>query len=205
MAVEQQSQQNLLVPLETYLKSGLHIGTKYRTKYMEPFVYKIRPDGLAVLNIQTINERLTTLSKYLAGFEPEAILVIGKRENAWRSIRMFSKMTGIKSFPGRYHPGILTNPQLEEFTEAKILLVVDPWPDKDAVKDAVKNGIFVIALCDTNNDTTYVDLAMPCNNKGKKSLGLIFWVLAREYLQRRKIIKDEKEMEFTVEEFMPEI
>ena len=190
-------QQSLLVPLDLYLKSGLHIGTKFRTKAMSPFIYKIRPDGLAVLNVQTINDRLRIISNYISKFEPKDIMVVGKRENGWKAIRMFSKMTGVKGFAGRYHPGILTNPRLEEFLEIKVLIVIDPWPDKDAVRDAISVGATVIAMCDTNNEANLVDVVLPCNNKGKKSLGLVFWILARDYMKTRGMIKDEKEMEFS--------
>lgn len=196
-------EQTFLVPLEKYLKVGLHIGTKFRTKYMEPFIYKIRPDGLAVLNIQRINERIELAAKFLAQYEPKDILVVGRRENGWQSIEMFAKATGAKAFPGRYPPGILTNPNLENFIEVKILLATDPWPDKNAVRDAAKAGIPVIALCDTNNESNYLDLVVPCNNKGKKSLGLIFWVLAKEYLKNRGLIKSDKDMKMTIEDFTP--
>ena len=194
-------EQTFLVELEKYLKVGLHIGTKFRTKYMEPFIYKIRPDGLAVLNVQKINERIGLAAKFLAQYEPEDILIIGRRENSWKSIEMFAKTTGAKVFSGRYPPGILTNPNLENFIEVKILLATDPWPDKNAVRDAVKAGIPVIALCDTNNESNYVDLVVPCNNKGKKSLGLIFWILAKEYLKIRGVIKSDKDMKLTIEDF----
>ena len=196
------TEQQLLVPLDTYLRAGLHIGTKFKTKYMEPFIYKIRPDGLAVLNVQAIDKRLAVVAAFLSRFEPRDILVIGKRENGWKAMHMFSRLTGVRTYPGRYHPGILTNPELEDFMEAKVVLVTDPWPDKDAVKDAVHVSSSVIALCDTNNETTYVDLALPCNNKGRKSLGLVFYILAREYLLRRKMIQHEKEMTISVNEFM---
>ena len=196
------TEQDFIVPLDTYLKSGLHIGTKSRTKYMEQFVYKIRPDGLSVLNIKTTNERIDMAAKFLSRFAPEDILVVCKRENGWNAVKMFSKMTGIRSYAGRYHPGILTNAQLEDFTEIKVLLAVDPWPDKDAIRDAVHVGAIVVSLCDTNNESNFIDFVVPCNNKGKKSLGLVFWILAREYMKSREMIKDEKEMEFQLEQFM---
>ena len=195
------SEEKFLVPLEKYLKVGLHIGTKYRTKYMEPFIYKIRPDGLAVLNVQKINERIDIASKLLSHYEPETILVVGRRENGWKAIEKFSELTGIRIFAGRYPPGILTNKELEEFTEIKLLLVVDPWPDRNAIKDAIKSGVPVIALCDTNNDSTNIDLVVPCNNKGKKSLGLMFYILAKEYLKNRGKIKTDSDLKVTEDDF----
>ena len=201
MAVQQE---NLLVPLDVYLKAGLHIGTKFKTAYMSPFIYKVRPDGLSVLNVQAINRRIDVACSFLSRYKPEEILVVGKRENGWKALRLFSQLTGIRCYSGRYHPGIMTNPQLEDFLEVKVILVTDPWPDKDAVRDGVSIGAAVIALCDTNNESNYIDLVVPCNNKGKKSLGLFFYVLAREYLKNRGMIKDEKELKIPMEEFLKE-
>lgn len=198
------AEEQLLVPLDTYLKAGLHIGTKFRTKYMEPFIYKIRPDGLAVLNVQEINKRIGLAAKFIAHFQPEEMMVVGKRENSWKAINMFAKLTGVRSYAGKYSAGILTNPKLEIFTETKVIICADPWPDKDAVKDGVESGAFIIALCDTNNESTNVDLVVPCNNKGKKSLGLFFWILAREYLKANGKMKSDEEMPVKLEEFMDE-
>ncbi len=181
------AEEEFLVPLDQYLKAGLHIGTKYKTKYMEPFIYKTRPDGLSILNIQEINKRLKILAGFLARYNPEEILAIGRRENSWKALRSFSQVTGIKVFTERYSPGVLLNVALEGFMEIKLLLVVDPFPDKNVIDDALKLGVPVIALCDTNNTANELDLVIPCNNKGRKSLGLIFYILTREYLKLRKI------------------
>lgn len=191
------AEEELLVPLEKYLKVGLHIGTKFRTEYMAPFIYKVRPDGLAVLNVQEIDRRIGIAAKMLARYEPKDILVVCRRENGWQAVELFSKLTGIKSCTGRYPPGILVNPGLRNFIEAKLLFVVDPWPDKNSIKDAMKMGIPVIALCDTNNTSNEIDFVIPCNNKGKKSLGLVFYILAKEYMKYRKM----GEITATLEDF----
>ena len=193
-----------LVPQDEYLKVGLHIGTKFRTKAMMPFIYKVRPDGLSVLNVQRINERLELAGKLLSFYKPEEVLVVCRRENGWSAVEMFSKVTGIRSFAGRYHPGVLTNTKLEDFIEVKLIFVTDPFPDKNLVEDAAKVGIPVIALCDTNNELNNVDLVIPCNNKGKKSLGLIFYILSREYQRNRGIIKNNEEFTYKIDEFSPE-
>lgn len=197
-------QTQLLVPLDTYLKSGIHIGTKFHSAYMESFIYKIRPDGLAILNVQALDKRLAAVAKFLSQYKPEEILVVGKRENGWKAIKLFAKSTGIKVFAGNYPPGVLTNVALEDFVEVKVLLVTDPYPDKEAVRDAVKAGIVVIGLCDTNNESNGVDIVLACNNKGKKSLGLVFYVLARDYLMHNGKINDEKEMPIPLDKFMEE-
>lgn len=197
--------EQFIVPVDEYLKVGLHIGTKFRTKAMQPFIYKIRPDGLNVLNVQKINERLECAAKMLAQYEPQDMILVCRRENAWNAIELFSKVTGIRSFTKRYPPGILTNTGLDTFMETKLIFVGDPFPDRNAVEDAARVGIPVIALCDTNNELQNVDLVIPCNNKGKKSIGLIFWILAREYLKLRGIIKDYKEFTVKLDDFSPEI
>ena len=197
-----EQQQEFLVPLDDYLKVGLHIGTKFRTKYMEPFIYKARPDGLAVLNVQEIDRRLKLAAQLLSQYEPNEILVICRRENGWKAVKMFSKLTGIRVFAGRYPPGILTNPNLENFIETKLILVTDPWPDRNAILDGIKVGVPVIALCDTNNTSNNIDLMVPCNNKGNKSLGLVFMVLTREYLKNKGLLKGE--FNYKLEDFIDE-
>ncbi|MBI4141888.1 30S ribosomal protein S2 [Candidatus Woesearchaeota archaeon] len=196
--------QQFLVPQDMYLKSGIHIGTKFRTKYMLPFIYKTRPDGLSVLNLQKIDARIRVAANMISQYEPQDILIVSKRENGWKAVKAFGRHTGTKVFAGRYPPGILTNPQLDTYMEVKVILVTDSWPDRNAIKDALQVGIPVIALCDTNNQSNEIDLVVPCNNKGKKSLGLFFYILAREYLKNRKIIQAETEPPFTLEDFSEE-
>ena len=198
------TEEKFLVPTDEYLKSGIHIGTKFKTRYMEKFIYKTRPDGLSVLNLQKIDERLDIAAKFLAQYNPEDILVVGRRESAWKPIKMFGQVTGAKVFAGRYPPGILTNPNLENYIEIKVLLTVDSGPDRNAVIDAMKMGVPIVAICDTNNQTNNIDLVIPSNNKGKKSLGLFFWILAREYLRNRNIIKKNEELKEKIEDFTEE-
>nr|MBA4405027.1 30S ribosomal protein S2 [Nanoarchaeum sp.] len=198
------SDEQFLMPLEEYLKAGLHIGTKFRNKYMAKFIYKVRPDGLSVLNIEQINNRLDMAANIMSKFDPKDIIVVCRRENGWKAVKVFSEVTGIRPFIGRYPPGILTNADLENFMEAKLIIVTDPWPDKNAVLDAAKLGIPVIALCDTNNDSRNLDLIIPCNNKGKKSLAIIFMVLAKEYMKRRGITKSDSDFKLTVDDFTAE-
>jgi small subunit ribosomal protein S2 len=180
--------EQLLVPNDEYLKSGIHIGTKFRTKYMANFIYKTRPDGLSVLNVQQIDLRIKVLISFMANYAPNEIMIVARRENGWKPVKIFSELTGAKVYTGRYPPGILTNIQLKKFTETKLLLVTDPWPDRNAVDDAFKMGTPIVGLCDTNNQANNLDLVVPCNNKGKKSLGLLFFLLTRGYLENRGMI-----------------
>lgn len=193
-----------LVPQDMYLKSGIHIGTKFRTKYMESFIYKTRPDGLSVLNLQKIDSRIRLAANLISQFEPQDVLIVSRRENGWKAVKAFGRHTGCRVFAGRYPPGILTNPQLETYMEVKLILVTDSWPDRNAIKDAMQIGIPVIALCDTNNQSNEIDLVVPCNNKGKKSLGLFFYIVAREYLRSRKLLAQDAEPSFTIDDFSEE-
>lgn len=195
--------EELLIPNEDYLKSGIHIGTKFRTKHMENFIYKTRSDGLSVLNIQQIDERIRLAANLLSNYEPEDILIVCRRENGWKAVKKFAEVTGCKYFAGRYPPGVLTNPALKNFIEAKIILVTDAWPDKNAVEDALKIGIPVIALSDTNNQSNNIDLVVPCNNKGKKSLGLFFLLLTKEYTRLKGMIP-ENEFKYTLDDYSDE-
>ncbi|MBI3033415.1 30S ribosomal protein S2 [Candidatus Woesearchaeota archaeon] len=196
--------ENSLVPTKIYLKSGIHIGTKFKTKYMEKFIYKTRPDGLSVLNLQKIDERLRVAGNFLSQYKPEDIVIVCRRENGWKSVKAFHNATGVRVFAGRYPPGILTNPILETFMETKLMMVVDTWADRNAINDAMNMGIPIVALCDTNNQSNNIDLVLPCNNKGKKSLGLIFYVLAREFLLKKQLINTEAEMKYKLEDFEEE-
>ncbi len=195
------AEDQLLVPIDQYLKAGIHIGTKFRTKYMNNFIYKTRPDGLYVLNLQKIDERIDLAAKFLSRYEPEDILIVCRRENGWKPVQMFGRVTGVKVFPGRYPPGILTNTNLEDFLEVKVLVVVDAWPDRNAIKDASSVGIPIVALCDTNNQTNNIDFVIPCNNKGKKALGILFHILATQYLRERGELPRDKELDYSVDDF----
>jgi len=141
-----------------------------------------------VLNVQQIEARLRGLINFMSQYAPGEIMIVARRENGWKPVKIFSELTGAKVYTGRYPPGILTNIQLKRFTETKVLLVTDPWPDRNAVDDAFKMGIPIIGLCDTNNQANNLDLVVPANNKGKKSLGILFYLLTKGYLENRGMI-----------------
>lgn len=197
-------QQDLLIDSNEYLKSGIHIGTKFKTKYMANFIYKMRPDGLSVLNLKKIDERIRLAANLLSHYEPEDILIVSRRENGWKALKKLHELTGIKVISGRYPPGILTNTNLKTFCEPKIIVVCDPWTDKNAVQDAIKIGLPVIALCDTNNQSNNIDLVVPCNNKGKKSVGLIFYLVARIFLRKKGLLKSDEELPAKLDDFVEE-
>lgn len=172
-----------LVPLTEYIASSVHLGTKVITPDMRKFVYKRRADGLAVLNTNLIDDRLREAAKFFANFASEDVLIACKREAGWPAVEKFSEVTGIKCFTKKYPAGIITNIRLENFIEPKLLIVCDPWVDKNALNDAKNIGAPVIAICDTNNYAPGVAQVIPSNNKSRKAIGLILYILAREYLK----------------------
>ena len=196
------AEETLLLPTAQYLKSGIHIGTKFKTKYMHNFIYKTRHDGLSVLNLQKIDERIKIAAQMLARYDPKEILIVCRRENGWHALKLMHELAGFKIIPGRYPPGMMTNTDLDIFYEPKVVLVADAWPDRNAVRDAFFRGIPIIALSDTNNQSNKIDLVVPCNNKGKKSLGTVFYLLTREYLKARKMLQGE--MKYSIEDFTEE-
>jgi len=189
----------MLVERNEYLTSGVHIGMKTCTKYMRQFIYKIRDDGLAVFNVQKVDNRLKVASRFLSKFE--RIMAVSRKANGMKAVKKFAEVVEGKAVVGRFPPGILTNPSFKEFYEPDVVVVVDPLIDKQAVTEAKKRRIPVVALCDTFNEVSDVDLVIPANNNGRKSLALIFWILAREILKHRKKIKSDKDFTYTLKEF----
>jgi small subunit ribosomal protein S2 len=175
----------LLVPEETYLTSGVHIGTQQKSASMRRFVYKVRFDGLHVLDVRETDRRIRFAAQFLNRFPADRILVVSQRQYGQKPVRVFAKTTGAVSFAERFVPGCLTNPNLAEYFEPKVLLVTDPATDQQALSEAVSIGIPVVGLCDVNNETRDVDLVIPANNKGRVALATVYWLLARELLKGR--------------------
>lgn len=175
----------LLTTLDDYLAAGIHIGTQQKNADMKPYIYRVRADGLYVLDVKKTDERIRLAAKFLAKFKPDKILVVSRRQYGQRPIEEFAKLTGAKAISGRFVPGTLTNPNLRSFTEPEVLLVTDPRGDEQALKEASSIGIPVVALCDTDNSMNGVDIVIPTNNKGKKALTIVYWLLAREVLRER--------------------
>jgi len=190
-----------LVPLDQYLAAGVHIGTQQKTQDMKKFIYRVRQDGLYVLDVRKTDERLKVAGKFLAKFEPESILAVSVRLYGQKPVKKFGEVTGARAIPGRFLPGTMTNPQVKNFFEPDVVIVTDPRADHQAMKEAVEIGIPIVALVDTENFLSYVDLAIPTNNKGRKALALIYWILAREILYNRKEIESREDFKIPVEDF----
>ncbi len=178
----------LLIPLEQYLMAGVHIGTHLCTRFMEPFVYRVRNDGLYILDIRKIDERIRIAAKFLSRYEASKIAVVSVRQYGHKPVRKFCSYVGCKPFVGRFMPGAFTNPSLKWYFEPDVVLITDPRADSQAIREAAAVGIPVVALTDTDNRTEFIDLIIPANNKGRKSLALIYWLLARQILRERGAI-----------------
>jgi small subunit ribosomal protein S2 len=192
----------LLIPRQQYLASGIHMGMKLRTEDMKEFIYKIRPDGLAVLNLRKIDERIRIASRFLA--RSKTIVVASKKSPVQKGVKKFAELIKAQAFVGRFLPGTLTNPSLERYMEADVVFILDPMIDKQALEEAVKARVPVVAVCNSFNETRNVDLIIPANNKGKKALATLLWLLAREILKERGEIKSDREFKVKVEDFEEE-
>lgn len=197
--------EELLIPEDEYQKSGVHIGTQVKSKDMQRFIFKIRNDGLYILDIRKTNHALITAGKMLSRYEPQEIMVVAQRQYAFRPVNKFSEVVGARAIIGRFIPGTLTNPQLPTYQEAKVIVVTDPLADTQAMNEASKIGIPIIALCDANNKTDFVDLVIPTNNKGRRSLAVIYWLLAREILKNRGMISSYEDFKYTIDDFEAQI
>ncbi|MBS3773226.1 MAG: 30S ribosomal protein S2 [Candidatus Thermoplasmatota archaeon] len=195
----------MLVSEEMYISSGAEIGTQQKTAFMKPFIAKVRNDGLYLIDIAETDRRIRQAARLLAQYDPDHVLAVAVRQYARKPLSMLAEVTGIQAMPGRFLPGTLTNPDSENYREPDVILLTDPIGDHQTLKEAVTAGIPVIALCDTNNITKYVDLVIPVNNKGRKSLALTYWLLAREMLKARGDIESNEEFELQPEDMEAEL
>lgn len=193
---EPEEDKNLLVPIEDYLKASTHLGTRVITPDMKSYVYRRRADGLAVFNTALQDKKITEGAEYLAKFNPEQIVVTCKREAGWKAVERFGELLGVKAFTKKYPAGTLTNINLKDFFEKDLIIICDPWIDKNILNDANKIKIPVFGICDTNNFTTGLDFVLPANNKSYKSLGMVFYLLAKLYAEKKGIKIDAKIQEF---------
>ena len=197
--------EELLLPRDSILSAGIHIGTRIKTKNMEPFIYRVRPDGLFVLDIKKTDERIRIAAKFLSRFEPSKIAVVASRLYGHQPVRKFCELTGATPIVGRFVPGSLSNPLYPGRIEPEVIVVTDPRADSQAVTEAAKVGIPVVALCSTDNDFNGIDLVIPTNNKGRKALATIYWLLARQVLRERGELGPDEDLNVPVEDFQTRI
>ena len=197
--------EELLLPRDAILSAGIHIGTRIKTKNMEPFIYRVRPDGLFVLDIKKTDERIRVAAKFLSRFEPSKIAVVASRLYGHQPVRKFCELTGAIPIVGRFVPGSLSNPLYPGRIEPEVIVVTDPRADSQAVAEAARVGIPVVALCSTDNDFDGIDLVIPTNNKGRKALATIYWLLARQVLRERGELGPDEDLNVPIEDFQTRI
>jgi len=191
-----------LVPVDLYKKMGVIIGTQICTKYMKRFTYKILPEGFYLLDVGKIDERLRIAAKFLSSFNPEKMVVVSVRVYGQKPAQMMCKYVGCKPVVGRVIPGTFTNPRLEFYVEPEVVLVTDPRADRQAVVEASRVGVSIVAFADTDNKVDMIDLVIPANNRGRKSLALLYWILTREILRNRNILPPNEDLDVGPEAFM---
>ena len=199
--IESFSEEELLLPQDTLLSAGVHIGTRMRTKDMEQFIYRVRADGLFVLDVKKTDERIRVAAKFLARFEPSKIVAVAGRLYGQSPVEKFCEVVGATPIVGRFIPGMLSNPLYPNRLEPSVIILSDPKADVQAVKEAASIGIPVVALCSTDNDFSFVDLVIPTNNKGRRALAVIYWLLARQILRERGEIPPDGDLSQTIEDF----
>ena len=197
--------EDMMISDEVYMTSGVHIGTRQKTADMKEHIYKVRNDGLYIIDINKTDQKINIAAKFISKFNPENILVVSVRQYWQKPIRKLSEYTGIKVLDGRFRPGTLTNPSAKGFIEPELLIVTDPLADSQALNEARNIGIPVVGLCDTNNELKYIDIVIPTNNKGRRALALVYWLLSRAILKENGKIKSYENFKPTVEDFEAEI
>lgn len=194
-------EEELLLPRDTLLSAGIHIGTRMKTLDMEQFIYRVRPDGLFVLDVKKTDDRIRVAAKFLARFDSSKIAAVATRLYAQDPVNKFCQVTGATSVVGRFIPGLLSNPLYPNRIEPEVLIVSDPRADAQAVKEAASVGIPVIALCSTDNEFAGIDLVIPTNNKGRRALAVIYWLLARQTLREKGELAPDKDLPLTIDDF----
>ncbi len=190
-------EEELLVDREEYLKNGVHIGTQSQNADMEDYIFHVKKNGLAILNLNKTDAHIRAVAELLADYDEEEILVVGRKDEAYEPVKVFSEAIGTKTVNGRFMPGTLTNPRSDNFTEPEIVVVTDPEEDGQAVNEAADVNIPVVAIADSENSLDDVDYVIPANNKGEKALGMVFYLLAEQ-------IKDQKgeKLDLKLEDFV---
>ena len=204
-SAEAAPEEELLMPRDTLLSAGIHIGTRMKTGDMEQFIYRVRSDGLFVLDVKKTDDRIRVAGKFLARFEPGKVAAAGARLYAQEPVTKFCQLTGATPVIGRFIPGLLSNPLYPNRIEPEVLIVSDPRADIQAVKEAASVGIPVVALCSTDNEFNGVDLVIPTNNKGRRALAVIYWLLAKQILRERGELAMDKDLPLTIDDFEAKI
>ena len=187
------------------LSTGIRVGTAVKTKFMRPFITKASPEGLYMIDLDITLSRIQTAAKFINSADMKRVIVCSGREYASTPIEKFCEVTGTTIMLGRFMPGTLTNPSLPYYIEPQILLISDPQVDSQAITEATNAGIPVIGISNTDNVTSKIDLVIPANNRGRKSLATIYWLLARQILIEKGELKDDEQMKYEIDDFETKI
>jgi len=177
------------------LSTGIRVGTEVKTKFMIPYIIQANPEGLYLFDLDITLSRIETAARFIKKFDIEKVIVYSGRVYATTPIEKFCELTGAKKMLGRLMPGTLTNPSLPYYSEPHLIIISDPQVDAQAVTEATNAGIPVIGIANTDNVTSDLDLVIPANNRGRKALATVYWLLAREILQ------DSETMKYEIEDF----
>ena len=191
----------LLAPIDMYLSAGVHIGTYSSNKYIEKYVFRVRNDGLYILDVRKIDERIRVAARFIARYEPQKVVAVGGKPYSFRPVEMFARFTGAKAVLGRFIPGTFTNPYLTTYVEPEIVIISDPRVDTQALTEAIEMGIPTVAFVSTDTKPSGIDLIIPGNNKGRKSLALLYYLLTRQVLRERGLLAPNQDLGVSVEEF----
>ncbi|HZA43240.1 MAG TPA: 30S ribosomal protein S2 [Nitrososphaeraceae archaeon] len=183
------------------LSTGIRVGTPVKTKYMMPFIIRANPEGLYILDISKTLSRIDIAAKFISRADISKVAVTSAREYGKTPVEKFCELTHAKYILGRFMPGTFTNPALPKYMEPQIVIVTDPQADQQAVLEATRAGVPVIAVCNSDNVISKVDLVIPANNRGRKALATVYWLLAREVLKKQGVIKTDSEMKVPIEDF----
>lgn len=183
------------------LSTGIRVGTPVKTKYMIPFIIRANPEGLYILDISKTLSRIDIVAKFIGRADISKVAVTSAREYGKTPVEKFCELTHAQYILGRFMPGTFTNPALPKYMEPQIVIVTDPQADQQAVLEATRAGVPVIAICNSDNVTSKVDLVIPANNRGRKALATVYWLLAREVLKKQGTIKTDGEMKIPIEDF----
>jgi small subunit ribosomal protein S2 len=183
------------------LATGIRIGTPVRTISMEPFTARPRPDGLHMIDYAKTLHRIDVAGKFIAFVGTKNTVVYTSREHGAVAVEKFCELTGAMPRIGRFMPGTFTNPLYPGHLDAELVVVADPTSDSQAIVEAGKLGVPVIAVCDTDNVTDDIDLVIPGNNRGRKAIAAIFWLLARATLTYANMLASDQPMKYSIEDF----